>query len=36
MPRNLILAYGVTWLIHTVYLSLLFAKKRRLDRQKQD
>ena len=31
MPRNLILAYLATWLIHGSYLIFLFSKKRKLD-----
>ena len=30
MPRNLILAYIVTWLIHGSYLVRLFIKNRKL------
>jgi hypothetical protein len=30
MPRNLILAYAAAWLIHGLYLALLFNKRRKL------
>lgn len=30
MPRNLILAYAATWIIHVGYLTFLFGKYRRL------
>ena len=36
MPRNLILAYVVVWIIHGCYLAILFAKKRRLDREERE
>jgi CcmD family protein len=32
MPRNLILAYLATWLIHGCYLAFLWSKQRRLKR----
>lgn len=30
MPRNLILAYIATWLMHGAYLAFLFSKRRKL------
>ena len=32
MPRNLILAYIATWLIHGSYLAYLLARSKKLDR----
>jgi hypothetical protein len=32
MPRNLVLAYVATWMIHGIYLSFLFSKHRKLKR----
>ena len=33
MPRNLILAYLATWMIHLIYILFLFRKHRRLRRR---
>ena len=33
MPRNLILAYAITWLIHLCYLAFLGVKSRRLRKE---
>ena len=36
LPRNLILAYVLTWAIHLVYLIFLALKARRLRREEAD
>lgn len=36
MPRNLILAYIATWLIHGSYLAFLFSKHRKLKQTTKD
>ena len=35
-PKNLILAYVATWVIHIVYLTFLGFKSRRLSREERE
>ena len=36
MPRNLILAYAITWLIHLCYLAFLGLRSRRLRKEEAE
>ena len=36
MPRNLILAYAITWLIHLCYLGFLGVKSKRLRKEEAE
>ena len=36
LPRNLILAYAFTWLVHLCYLAFLTLKSRRLRREEAE
>ena len=36
LPRNLILAYAFTWLVHLCYLAFLALKSRRLRREEAE